>query len=74
VKSLPSHVGDDSITSSPGQATLSSLLAQDKDLILHTAHDEVGFNKDHCSLCADQGKKSLLSSYFIIFSLLNTYM
>jgi hypothetical protein len=27
--------------------------------ILHATRDRVGFNKDHCSSCADQGRKSL---------------
>jgi hypothetical protein len=41
---------------------------------LHTAHGRVGFNKVLCPPCADQGRKSLLSSYFIIFYLPNIYM
>jgi hypothetical protein len=36
---------------------------------MHAAHGRVRFNKDHCPSCAYQGRKSLLSSYFIIFSL-----
>jgi hypothetical protein len=49
------------------------LLAPDEDLILHVARGQVGFNKDHCLLCAYQGRKSLPPSYFIIFSLPNIY-
>jgi hypothetical protein len=41
---------------------------------LHAAHGRVGFNKDHCPPYANQGKKSLPSSYFIIFYLPNIYM
>jgi hypothetical protein len=52
---------------SPGQATPSYFLAQEEDLILHAARGRVGFNKDHCPSCANQGRKSLLSSYCIIF-------
>jgi hypothetical protein len=42
---------------------------RDEDLILHAAHGQVRFNKDHCPPCTDQGRKSLSSSYFIIFSI-----
>jgi hypothetical protein len=42
---------------------------QDEDPILHPACDRVEFNKDHCSSCVDQGRKSLPSSYFIILSI-----
>jgi hypothetical protein len=56
------------------QGTLSHLLAQDEDLIFHIMRGRVRFNKDYCPSCANQGRKSLLSSYFIIFSLPNTYM
>jgi hypothetical protein len=50
------------------------LLAQDEDPILHATHGRVGFNKDRSSPYTDQGKKSLPSAYFIIFSLPNIYM
>jgi hypothetical protein len=50
------------------------LLLQDEDLILHAAHDCVGFNKDRYPARADQGRKSLPSFYFIIFYLHNIYM
>jgi hypothetical protein len=51
-----------------------SRLAQGEDPILHIAHDRVGFNKDHNPPRADQGRKSLPSSYFFIFYLPNIYM
>jgi hypothetical protein len=60
--------------SSLGQATPSRLQAQDKDLILLVVCGRVGFNKGHYPSCADQGRKSLLSSYFIIFFLPNIYI
>jgi hypothetical protein len=50
------------------------LLAGNEDPILHVACGRAGFNKDHCLPCEDQGRKSLLSSYFSIFSLLYAYM
>jgi hypothetical protein len=56
------------------QTTPLRLLAQDEDPILHVARGRVGFNKDHYPPCADQRRKSLPSSYFIIFPLSNTYM
>jgi hypothetical protein len=58
----------DLVASSLGQTTPSRLLAQSKDSILHTTRDRLGFNKDHCPPCADQGRKSLSPSCFIIFS------
>jgi hypothetical protein len=50
------------------------LLAQDEDPVLHVGRGRVRFNKDHCPLCVDQWRKSLLYSYIIIFSLPNTYV
>jgi hypothetical protein len=64
----------DSVTSSSGQTIPSHLLAQDDDLTWHIMCGRVRFTKDHCPTCVDQGRKYLPSSYFIIFSLSNTYM
>jgi hypothetical protein len=59
---------------SPGQTTQSHLVAQDEDPILHAAYGQVAFNKDDGEPGVDQGRKYLLSSYFIMFSLPNIYM
>jgi hypothetical protein len=45
---------------------------QYEDLARH--YGRVGFNKDPSLSCIDQGRKSLPSSYFIIFSLPNIYV
>jgi hypothetical protein len=59
------------VVSSSGQTTPLCLLAQGKDPILHIASDRVEFNKDYRLPRADQGRKSLPPSYFIIFSFPN---
>jgi hypothetical protein len=47
---------------------------QYEDSILHAMCGRVGFNKDPSLSCTDQGRKSLPSSYFIVFSLPNIYV
>jgi hypothetical protein len=60
--------------SSVDETTQSCLLAHDEHLMLHVVHGQDGFNKDYGPSCANQGRKSLPSSHFIIFSLPNIYM
>jgi hypothetical protein len=50
--------------SSPGQATTSCLLAQDKDLMLNVVRGRVWFNKDHCPPC--------IFTFFVLYYFLFT--
>jgi hypothetical protein len=47
-------------------SVITSTIDRVEDPNLHPARGRVGFNKDHCSSCVDQGRNSLPSSYFII--------